>query len=80
MAYTRLSQQTAIDGKVTGGTFAAPPDQNHRQLLAALRAEGVLTGAGAYAAGRSTADVLRSLSVPSVSQETLDRVAKAMGL
>jgi hypothetical protein len=80
MAYTRSSQQAAIDAKVTAATFAAPPDQNHRQLLAALRAEGVLTGAGAYAAGRTSADVLRSLSVPSVSQETLDRVAKAMGL
>jgi hypothetical protein len=80
VSYTRSSQQTAIDGKVVANTFAAPPDQNHRQLLAALRAEGVLTGAGAYAAGRTSGDVLRSLSVPSVTQETLDRVAKAMGL
>lgn len=80
MAYTRSSQQAAIAAKVTANTFAAPPDANHRQLLAALRAEGVLTAGGAYAAGRTSADVLRSLSVPSVSQETLDRVAQAMGL
>ena len=80
MAYTRASQVSALDGKVTGGTFAAPPDAAHRQLLSALVAEGVLTPAGAYAPGKTSAHLTRSLSVPSVTQETLHRVCWTLGL
>ena len=80
MAYTRASQAAALDGKVTGAVFAAPPDAPHRQLLSALVAEGLLSPAGAYRPGKGQADVLRSLAVPSVTQETLHRVCWTLGL
>lgn len=80
MAYTIASQSSAIHTKVGANAFNPPADANHAQLAAALRAEGVLTAGGVYAAGKGQADVTRSLSVPAISQECLDRVADVLGL
>jgi isopentenyl diphosphate isomerase/L-lactate dehydrogenase-like FMN-dependent dehydrogenase len=80
VAYTRSSQSAALHAKVGANAFNPPADANHRQLLSALVSEGVLTPGGAYAAGKGQASILKSLNVPSITQETLDRVAQTMGL
>ncbi len=76
----RAQSAATLHAEIGAATYSAPPSATHAQILAALRAEGVLDATGAYRTGKGMADVVRAVTVPSVTQETLERLLKARGI
>jgi hypothetical protein len=78
---TTVAQKTAsVHSMIQGSTLAAPPTASHAALAAVLKSAGVLSPAGAYAAGKGQADLQRILQVPEILQEIAHRQANALGV
>lgn len=77
---TKAQTAATLHSEIGSSTYASPPSAAHRQILAALRADGILTASGSYASGKGQADLLKTLSVPSITQETLERLAGSRGI
>lgn len=77
---TLAARSLAIHNGIIGGTYNAPATSNLRQMLASLRAAGIVTATGAYLPGKSQADLTRELAVASIHSESMHRLADALGL
>lgn len=77
---TRAQTAATLHSEITANTYAAPPTAAHRAILAALVAEGVLNTNGTYKSGKGQADVLRAITVASITEECLERAIGVRGI